>query len=199
MNRLQVWVYDIFQNIGAVILASILLAVLAGVISRYIFNMPFAWTEELVTTAMVYLCFTCAPLATISKSHIVADFLKSVVPKKAEKVLSVVIRLLEILFFVVVAISCARYMVGRTFRSAALRLPRTVFYTPILISTSIMVVFIVLDFFNDLFPGYNYFMQRKKKIDDEEAKIEEAERLRVQAEMDAFMDKIEGEKKGDTK
>jgi TRAP-type C4-dicarboxylate transport system permease small subunit len=195
MNRLQVWVYDIFQNIGAFILAVIMLTVLAGVVSRYFFNMPFSWTEELVTTAMVYLCYTCAPLATISKSHVVADFLKSVVPKKVEKPLSVVIRLLEIFFFVVVAISCARYIPGRTFRSATLRLTRPMFYAPILIGTSVMVIFIVLDLFNDFFPGYNYFMERKKGIDEEEARIEELEKQRMQADMDAFMDKIEGVKK----
>jgi TRAP-type C4-dicarboxylate transport system permease small subunit len=195
MNRLQVWVYDIFQNIGAFILAVIMLTVLAGVVSRYFFNMPFSWTEELVTTAMVYLCYTCAPLATISKSHVVADFLKSVVPKKVEKPLSVAIRLLEIFFFLVVAISCARYIPGRTFRSAALRLTRPIFYAPILIGTSVMVIFIILDLFNDFFPGYNYFMERKKEIDEEEARIEELEKQRMQADMDAFMDKIEGVKK----
>jgi hypothetical protein len=62
-----------------------------------------------------------------------------------------------------------------------------------------MVIFIILDLFNDLFPGYNYFMQRKQKIDEEEARIEEEEKRRIQAEMDAFMDQIEEVKKEDTK
>lgn len=74
LNRILYWCYQIVQVIGAVVLAAIMLIVTAGIISRYFFNSPFSWTEEVTTFLMVYLCYISAALTTIQKKHIVADF-----------------------------------------------------------------------------------------------------------------------------
>jgi TRAP-type C4-dicarboxylate transport system permease small subunit len=190
MNRLQVWAYDIYISIAAVFLGSIILVVLIGIVSRYVFNSPFSWTEEVVTTMMIYLCYSCAAPATIAKTHIAADFLKNLFPKQVNKIVSVVFRMLEVFFFVIVTISAIRCIPSRAYKSPVLHLQRWVLFVPVLASSVVMVVFVILDLFNDLIPGYNYFLDRKKKRDAEAARIEEEEQRKEAAAIDAFMDRI---------
>lgn len=191
LNKVIVACYDIFQTLGAIILAVIIVTVTMGIVSRYVFNHAFAWTEEVCAFMLVYLAYTTAPLATISKEHVVADFFKSLLSKNFEQFLSVVIRVFEVVFFVVVGISCIHYIPRRTWASPILRIPRAAYYVPILTGTVVMCFSILMDMLNDLFPGYNYFMQRKTEQDKEVAMQEHREMEEVQQRMDTFMDEVE--------
>jgi TRAP-type C4-dicarboxylate transport system permease small subunit len=191
LNRFILVVYDIIHNLSAAILALILCTVLAGIVSRYIFNRPFIWTEEICTFFMVWLAYLTAPLATISKEHVVADFFKSLLPKRLDAVLVVVIRLFEIFFLVFVARSCLHYIPNRTFATPVLHIPRVAFYAPVLGGTLIMLLSIVIHIVNDFVPGYNYFQQRKDEKDKEIARKEKEEEQQTIKNMETFMDEVE--------
>ena len=191
LNKIQVVLYDIFNNLAAIVLTVILCTVTAGIVSRYIFNNPFMWTEELCTILMVYLAFLAAPLATIAQEHIVADFFKTLIPARFSRVLSFVIRLFEIAFFVILARSCILYIPGRTFRTATLGIPRIVYYIPVLAGTLVMIYSLCVHLLNDLFPGFDYFKQRQEKREEEIKRQEKAEEQEMINRMDTFMDDVE--------
>jgi TRAP-type C4-dicarboxylate transport system permease small subunit len=191
LNKLIVKLYDLFQILGGIVLAVIMSTVLAGILSRYVFNRPFTWTEELCTFLMVYLAYLTAPLATISSEHVVADFLKSIMPKKFSYVMNYVIRFFEIFFFIFVARSCIHYIPKRTFMTPVLHIPRAAFYIPVLVGTLLMILSIVIHLLNDIIPGYDYFQQRKEDREKEVQRREEEEEQAVLRRMDSFMDEVE--------
>jgi TRAP-type C4-dicarboxylate transport system permease small subunit len=196
LNKIIVGLYDLLENLGAVVLTVILSTVLLGIISRYVFNRPFIWTEEVCTLLMVYLAYLSAPLATISKEHVVADFFKNLLPKKFDHVLTFVIRFFEIFFFVYVAVSCIHYIPGRTYITPALRIPRIAFYIPVLTGTLVILLSVVIHVLNDLIPGYDYFRQRKELREKEALAKEKQEEREMLERIDSFMDEVEKAEKG---
>jgi TRAP-type C4-dicarboxylate transport system permease small subunit len=170
-----------------------------GIVSRYIFNRPFMWTEELCTIMMVYLAFFSAPMATISQEHIVADFFKNMLPPKWSKPLAFVIRLFEVAFFVVLARSCLLFIPGRTFRSTALGATRIVYYLPVMIGTFSMIYSLCVHLINDLVPGFDYYKQRQEEKEQKIKRQEQEEEQAMLGRMDSFMDAIEQSKKGGQK
>jgi TRAP-type C4-dicarboxylate transport system permease small subunit len=196
LNRTIVKVYDLFETLGAIVLTVILSTVFLGIISRYVFNRPFIWTEEVCTLLMVYLAYLSAPLATISKEHVVADFFKSLLPKKFDRALTLIIRLFEIFFFVYVALSCIKFIPSRTYTTPVLRIPKIAFYAPVLAGTLVILLSIVIHVLNDLLPGYDYFRQRKEMREKEIQDQEKEEERALLERMDSFMDDIERQEKG---
>ena len=196
LNKIQVSLYDFFNNLTAVVLAIILSSVTAGIVSRYIFNNPFMWTEELCTIMMVFLAFFSAPLATISKEHIVADFFKNLIPAKYGRIMGIIIRLFEIAFFTMLAISCIKYIPGRTFKTTVLRFPRYGYYIPVLIGTLVIIYSLCVHMLNEFFPGCDYFKQRQEEREQEIKRQDEEEQQAILGRMDSFMDEVEKSQKG---
>ena len=197
LNRIQVKIYDFFYNITGVVLAVILITVTLGIVSRYIFNDPFMWTEELCTILMVYLAYFSAPMATISQEHVVADFFKNLLPQKWSKPLAFIIRIFEIAFFVILARSCILFMPSRTYRTTALRLHRNIYFIPVLIGTVCMIYSLCVHVLNDLFPGFDYYKKRREQKDQEIKRLEQAEEQELVTSMDSFMDEINQSEKGE--
>ena len=191
LNKIQVALYDIFQNLTAVVLAIILTTVTLGIVSRYVFNRPFMWTEELCTIMLVFLAFFSAPMATIAQEHIVADFFKSLIPEKYRRILSIIIRAFEIFFFVFLAYSTILYIPGRTFRTTALRFPRFGYYVPVLIGTLVIIYSLCVHMLNDFFPGFDLFKERRHRMEEKAKYEEDQENRNLEASMDSFMDKVE--------
>lgn len=99
LNKFVFWCNKIIGVIGCLVLSAIMLLITAGIISRYFFNSPFSWTEEVTTFLMVYLCYISAALTTVAKKHIVADFFIGKAPEKFQKAVSYFSRGLMLLFF----------------------------------------------------------------------------------------------------
>jgi len=196
LNKAMVVMYDVFMNLTAGVLAVILITVILQVVSRYVFNRAFTWTEELCTILLVYLAFFAAPMPTIAQKHMVADFFRGLIPKKLNWALGYIIRFSSIFFFAMLAISCIHYIPNRSFKTPALQLPRYVFYIPVLIGTLAMIYAEIVNLLNEFFPGFNYYKQRQDQRDAEAARIEEQEKMAMVASMDSFMDKAEGKDKG---
>ena len=62
------------------ILLAMTLAVLAGVVSRYVFNDSFSWTEEFAIWCFTWLIFLGAALGVRQQRHVAGDFLPKDLP-----------------------------------------------------------------------------------------------------------------------
>ena len=187
LNTIVYWVNWAMRKIGAIVLTIIFLSITVGILSRYLFNKPMSWTEELVCFLMVYLCYISAAITTAEKKHLVADFLIAKAPPLFRKIISVISRLLMILFFAVVCISIVRLLPTLVWRSGVLLIHRRFYYYPVLVSCIIMTFDVVVDILNDVFPGYDLIQKKKEEAALLAKQQEEAEALEIQKSMDSFM------------
>ena len=196
LNAIVYWINYAMRKIGAAVLTVIFLSITAGIISRYAFNKPLSWTEELVCFLMVYLCYISAAITTAEKKHLVADFLIAKAPEKFRKAISIISRLLMIVFFVVVCISIIKLIPNLVWKSGVLLIHRKWYYFPILVSCIIMTFDVIVDILNDIYPGYDLIKQKK----EEEALLvkrqEEEEANEIQKSMDDFMAETAAEMRG---
>lgn len=187
LNAIVYWVNWAMRKIGAIVLTIIFLSITVGILSRYLFNKPMSWTEELVCFLMVYLCYISAAITTAEKKHLVADFLIAKAPPLFRKIISVISRLLMILFFAVVCISIVQLLPTLVWRSGVLLIHRRFYYYPVLVSCIIMTFDVVVDILNDIFPGYDLIQKKKEEAALLAKQQEEAEALEIQKSMDSFM------------
>lgn len=199
LNAIVYWVNWAMRKIGAIVLTIIFLSITVGILSRYLFNKPMSWTEELVCFLMVYLCYISAAITTAEKKHLVADFLIAKAPPLFRKIISVISRLLMILFFAVVCISIVRLLPTLVWRSGVLLIHRRFYYYPVLVSCIIMTFDVVVDILNDIFPGYDLIQKKKEEAALLAKQQEEAEALEIQKSMDSFMAESAAEQKEEGK
>ena len=196
LNKIQLAIYDFYYNVTGAVLGVIIITVTLGIVSRYVFNRPFLWTEEVCTILLVYLAYCSAPMATISQDHIVADFLLKLLPKKLNKVMAIIIRIASIGFFAFLTYSCLKFIPGKTYRTPALRLPRIVFYIPVLVGAAAIVYSLIVHLLNDFFPGYDFYIQRKQAKEEALRLEEEKENEEAARKVDSFMDMADKAQKG---
>lgn len=187
LNAIVYWLNVAMRKIGTIVLTVIFLSITAGIISRYIFNKPLSWTEELVCFLMVYLCYISAAITTAEKKHLVADFLIAKAPPIFRKTVSVISRILMIVFFVVVCVSIVKLLPTLVWKSGVLLIHRKFYYYPVLVSCIVMTFDVVVDILNDIFPGYDLIKQKKEEAALLEKQKEDAEALEIQKSMDDFM------------
>ena len=71
------WLATLGRIIGILCTVSIILTLSAGVISRYVFNRPFFWTDEVARILLIWSIFTGAAMGFrkgSSTAHIGLDF-----------------------------------------------------------------------------------------------------------------------------
>lgn len=85
-------------GIGAAALAGIFLLVFAAVIMRYLWDRPFAFTEELAGLFMTLAVFTLLPSAVLSEIHIRVTVLSDRLPKTPQRGLFLIGQLILIAF-----------------------------------------------------------------------------------------------------
>ena len=193
LNKIILWTYDILENVSAVLIIGEMLAVTVGIIFRYFLNNSLSWVEELCVLSLIYLAYMTAGLATVSKTHIVADFISSKITGKPKAALSWVMRVLEIAFLALICHGVVRLLPNMTATSTALDIPRVWYYFPIGVMSVYIAFAILVDMLNELFPGFNYWKIRE---DERERLAAEAELKAIEeslAGVEKFMDEAEGE------
>lgn len=188
LNKFVFWCNKAIGVVGCLVLSGIMLLITAGIISRYFFNAPFSWTEEVATFLMVYLCYISAALTTVAKKHIVADFFIGKAPEKFRKIVSYFSRSLMLVFFLVVCISVSKLIPQLTWTSAVLEIPRKYYYLPVFTMCAFMFVVVAVDILNDIFPGYDIISRENAKLLAEEKRQEMAEAEEMQRNLDVFLE-----------
>ena len=187
LNQIVYWSNFALRKLGAAVLAVMFLSITAGIVSRYIFNSALSWTEELVCFLMVYLCYISAAITTAEKKHIVADFLVAKAPESFKRAISILSRILMVVFFVCVFISIIQLLPPLVWKSGVLLIHRRFYYYPILVSCAVMTFDVFVDILNDFVPEYDLIALAKEReaLAAKEAEDVEAEELRKS--MDDFM------------
>lgn len=193
LNQAVFWINFALRKLGAAVLAVMFLSITAGIVSRYIFDSALSWTEELVCFLMVYLCYISAAITTAEKKHIVADFLVAKAPEAFKRAISILSRILMVVFFVCVTISITQLLPTLVWKSGVLLIHRRFYYYPILISCIIMTFDVLVDILNDFVPGYDLISQQKEREARAAKEAEDAEAEVLRKSMDDFMHASEAE------
>lgn len=183
----MLWGYKVLRNLGAVALALMFLSITLGIITRYVFNAPITWSEELCTFLMVNLCFISAATTTVRKKHIVADFFVSKAPPKAQKAIENFSKILMLVFFVVIFYSILILLPSLVWTSPVLGIPRQCYYAAALICSVFMFITVVTDIINSFIPGYDLIALENERIAQSEKEQEDLEAATIQESMDGFM------------
>ena len=93
----------VLEGVCGLLMAAMVILLFVQVATRYLFQSPPEWTEELARAAFVYLTFIGAAVAVARRAHLKVEALTAVLPPAARVVLRIVSRLLAIFFSVVVA------------------------------------------------------------------------------------------------
>jgi TRAP-type C4-dicarboxylate transport system permease small subunit len=193
LNQIVYYGSKLIRILGNLVLAGIMLSVTAGIVSRYIFNNPLSYTEEIATFLMVYLAYISAALTTVSKKHIVADFLVANAPARFSSIMSYFTRFFMIAFFVVLCWSIVKVVPQLIWKSPVLQIPRIYFYVPVFSMSCFMALAVTVDILNDFFPGYDLVDADVKRNEREEIEMEQRETEEIQSNMDDFMRNIQSD------
>jgi TRAP-type C4-dicarboxylate transport system permease small subunit len=138
MTRVFDLVEKAVEYIVTVLIFGILVTTLMQVISRYVFNAPFMWTEELARNLGIWLVLLCTGLVVREERHLSFDIL----PEAWKPVLRLIANL-AIIFFSVSLIkgSIAFVRVSLGMKSSALQIPLWILYLAIPTGLILMAVF----------------------------------------------------------
>ena len=82
------WLNTLGRMIGILCTGAVIVTLSAGVISRYLFNRPFFWTDEVARILLVWSIFIGAAMGFRKGSgtaHIGIDYLVSLLPQNLKK------------------------------------------------------------------------------------------------------------------
>jgi C4-dicarboxylate transporter DctQ subunit len=155
MTRLFNIIDRTVQVIVIIFIFGILVTTLMQVVSRYVFNAPFMWTEELARGLGIWLVLLCAGLVVREERHLGFDIL----PEAWKPGLRLIANL-AIIFFSVSLFkgSIAFVKVAGKMKSTALQIPLWFLYLAIPIGLILMAIFA----FDNTQKGIFSFLQRKK-------------------------------------
>jgi TRAP-type C4-dicarboxylate transport system permease small subunit len=187
LNYFVFWGYKIIRPLAGISLLAIFISITVGIVSRYIFNSPVTWSEELCTFMMVNLCYLSAAITTARKKHIVADFLISKAPVKFQTVSKYFSSVLQLVFFVVLFYSIILLLPSIGWKSPVLNISRQAYYYVAAVATVYMFVTVVTDIVNDIVPGYDLVKKENEKLLRLEKEKMDAEKAKMEEDMDAFM------------
>jgi TRAP-type C4-dicarboxylate transport system permease small subunit len=129
------------EAIGVVALLVIVFSILWGVVSRYVFPQPAAWTYELAMMAFAYLVFFGAVAGVRLGTHAAIDVLVAALPDSWRKAVAWFNYLLLALFFIVMTMLFAwQAWISRNVHTIALDLSRSLSYAPLALASAGMFV-----------------------------------------------------------
>ena len=138
--------------LGILFTISIILTLSAGVVSRYIFNSPIFWTDEVARMLLIWSIFIGAALGfrkDASTSHISMDYFVSLLPPKPKKTVERFSLLLNALFgFLMLIIGTAFFIQTITFRTAALEISKGFIYVCLPVFAVMTIVFVIHNIFD---------------------------------------------------
>lgn len=118
----------------------VILSVIYGVIMRYVFNSPPAWTNELAGVAFTWVVFFGSSAAFKRKMHIGIELLVDSAPSRVKCGLIIIMELIVFVFLSFMVIYGFIYAIAAYQQpTSVLRIPNTYIYIAIPISFMFMV------------------------------------------------------------
>lgn len=81
------------EGIAVAAFAVMFASFVVGIIARYVFNSPIAWTNELSVIAFVWIVFWSSDILLEERQHIVFDVIYNLLPPRVRRVAALVVTL----------------------------------------------------------------------------------------------------------
>jgi TRAP-type C4-dicarboxylate transport system permease small subunit len=117
MRTLKLVFTRVLEWMVAAIVAFLVLVVLWGVVSRFAIQLPSRWTEELATQLLVWVAMLGAAVAFSRREHLGVDYLHAKLHPEAQRLLSILIQGLVIVFAGCVMVGGGCVLVSKTWAS----------------------------------------------------------------------------------
>ncbi|MDW7675293.1 MAG: TRAP transporter small permease [Bacillota bacterium] len=128
-------------KLGAICLLLIIVTITLGIISRYVFNSPYVWTEELGVILFVWIAFLGAGVAAARNRHVAINLLSQKLPPKIAVVLEFILNILILVFLIIMIFGALKLQaVTANHKSVTLDIPKNVYYLAPLVSGIYMVL-----------------------------------------------------------
>jgi TRAP-type C4-dicarboxylate transport system permease small subunit len=133
--------YKILVNFGSALIALIICTITVGVISRYVFNKPFAWTEELGILLLVWISLIGACCAGARNKHVLINLFVQKLPDKKAKVVEFFGNVFILFFLILMLLSGIRLQpqTAKLF-SVVLMIPRNYYFLPVAITAAYLTI-----------------------------------------------------------
>jgi len=145
----------IVLNLDAVItcltLSACTILVNANIFTRYLFNTPIYWAEEVATSLFIWTVFIGSAYAYRIHAHLGVDILVKMLPEKAKKGVGLVIKLIEIAVLAMLFYVAAQYVMNSWHRvTDVLMMPRWYFAIAVPIGFGWSLLYAIYFFIQDL-------------------------------------------------
>ena len=131
----------IVNGIVIVVFAAIVVVVFSQVVSRFVFNAPFSWSEELARYLQVWLILLTSAAVLRKGLHLAVDYAVYALPAPAKRFLRIV-NLGFIIFFLIVVMISGSLLIAATVsqRTPALQLPMWLVYLALPVGSLLMLI-----------------------------------------------------------
>lgn len=141
-KKLPLLIESIIMKISVFLFGIMLVSTLLQVISRYIFQRPFVWTQELIRFLFIWIIYLGCALVSKKDEHIRIDFFLLRLPMRIRFIITLLTNILLILFFLVVIIAGINMIiVNYKVKTPALRVSWMYFYLGITSSVFLMLIY----------------------------------------------------------
>jgi len=131
----------IVQGIVVVVFAAIVVVVFGQVVSRFVFNAPFSWSEELARYLQVWLIMLGAASCLRKGMHLSVDYAVHALRHSAKRILNLLSLAAMLFFLAVVFVSGVSLMVTTASqRTPALQIPIWAVYAAIPVGSLLMLL-----------------------------------------------------------
>ncbi|MBP3654840.1 MAG: TRAP transporter small permease [Oscillospiraceae bacterium] len=123
----------------------------ANIFSRYLFNSPILWAEEVATSLFIWTVFVGSAYAYRTHAHLGVDILVKALPEKAKKGVNIVIDIIEIAVLLMLTYVSAQYVANSWTRvTDVLMMPRWYFSIAVPIGFGWSLLYAIYFFVQDL-------------------------------------------------
>lgn len=138
---------DIFEDVFLVLaLLAMGLILLVQIVSRYCFNYPLVWSEELARFIFVWMAFIGASFGVKNKTHINMALLFNKMPRRAKMAVQIVNNILAMTIFLMIVVAGWELAVDQAvIRSSAMGVSMSCFFLALPIGCSLMTLRLALD------------------------------------------------------
>lgn len=140
-ERFRAMFNRIEERLLAAILLSMFVTLVLQVFSRYVFNYPLAWTEELARYLFIWLVFVGASQAMRYRDHIAIGLLVDNVPEIARRIAAIAMNVMVAVFLLLLVVQGWRIVQQvAPLPSTALGVSMALVYLPVPLAAAVMLV-----------------------------------------------------------
>lgn len=147
-NQFRIIIDKVVRSILVVLMSVIVLDVLLQVVSRYLFQSPLSFTDELAAYLLIWVGLLGAAYATGARQHLAIDLISHKFNTTQQKYLEVIISVCIAAFTISVLVVGGSWLVYTSFLfgqiSAAMELPLGYVYLVVPLS-GILILYYVID------------------------------------------------------